>query len=265
MSSDEGRDRRHGARTDLILKVEYGPELGLPADYVTDLEEDGVFVCTNAPFRLGENIALWLSFPGLLERLRVSAEVVRRSAPSASSPDAPRGVAVRFVFADARERQTVRDLLARLADGTGAAPPRPFRVLLVEDNDFAHKLFHHAVKRFHCGFGEGGALEVVRARDGREALALAGVAPVHLAIVDYFLPVMNGDELIRRLRVDARFAGTPILVISVGGDGVREQAMAAGADLYLDKPVLLKQLLTTLQALLNDTTTGVRAPEENHA
>jgi CheY-like chemotaxis protein len=121
------------------------------------------------------------------------------------------------------------------------------------------------VKRFHCGFGDGGALEVVSARDGREALALASAEPVHLAIVDYFLPVMNGDELIRRLRSDPRFAGTPILVISVGGVGVREQSLAAGADLYLDKPVLLKQLLTTLQALLNDPTTVAYAPEENHA
>ena len=53
-----------------------------------------------------------------------------------------------------------------------------------------------------------------------------------------------------------RYARTPIVVISAGGDGVREDALDAGADLYVDKPVLLKSLLDTLQVLL---TTGAAA------
>ena len=40
-------------------------------------------------------------------------------------------------------------------------------------------------------------------------------------------------------------------MVSVGGGSVRKEALAAGADLYLDKPVLLKQLLATLRLLLS--------------
>jgi len=56
-----------------------------------------------------------------------------------------------------------------------------------------------------------------------------------------------------------RTKDTPVLVISVGGEGVRENVMRTGADLYLDKPVLLKQLLTTLQLLLQHHHAGFRA------
>jgi CheY-like chemotaxis protein len=123
-------------------------------------------------------------------------------------------------------------------------------VLLVEDNDFAQKLFRHAVKRFHYEWRDGGSLQVIGAGDGLDALKLLEQTPIDLAIVDFFLPSLGGAELIRRMRGDPRWAHVPVLVISVGGDGVREEALAAGADLYLDKPVLLKQLLTTLHLLI---------------
>jgi signal transduction histidine kinase len=42
---------------------------------------------------------------------------------------------------------------------------------------------------------------VLTAEGGSAALALLGVEPVQLALVDYFMPVMSGEELIRRVRV----------------------------------------------------------------
>ena len=41
---------------------------------------------------------------------------------------------------------------------------------------------------------------VLTAESGSAALALLGVEPVQLALVDYFMPVMSGEELIRRVR-----------------------------------------------------------------
>ena len=64
------------------------------------------------------------------------------------------------------------------------------------------------------------------------------------------LPVLTGAEVVQRLRQMPEGAEMPVLVVSVGGAGVREAAMQAGADLYLDKPVLLKQLLATLRLLV---------------
>jgi hypothetical protein len=41
----------------------------------------------------------------------------------------------------------------------------------------------------------------------------------------------------------------PIVAISVGGSDAREAAISAGADLFLDKPVVLRDLFRTLQVL----------------
>jgi uncharacterized protein (TIGR02266 family) len=252
MTQDDRRDRRRNPRHELVLKVEYEPTSGLPADYLTDLGEDGLFLCTSEPFEPGQSITFSLSFPGLLAPIPARGVVRWRSGPTEDQPDAPCGVGVQFTYDGPDHRTAIRAVLAALRGEPAPAKAAPvrFRVLLVEDNEFAHKLFHHAVKRFHAEWGGDTILEIVSAKDGLEALELLDRGPIDLALVDFFLPAMNGGDLIRKMRSDTRWAQVPVLVISVGGIGVREDAIAAGADLYLDKPVLLKQLLTTLHALL---------------
>jgi len=248
----DGEGRRRSARTDLVLRVDYDDPRDLLADYITDLGAGGMFVCTSVPFAVGEKLNFSVSFPRLLSPLRLQG-VVRWRRTTETHPDQAPGVGIELVFDNTEHERQVNDLLARLhgrAEPAGPAKGRPFRVLLVEDNQFAHKLFQHAVRRFHKSLPSPAALEIVSAQDGAEAVRLMEAEAVDLAIIDYFLPILRGDDVVRRMRQDERHRDTPILVISVGGDGVREEAMQAGADLYLDKPVLLKQLLNTLQLLL---------------
>jgi CheY-like chemotaxis protein len=244
---------------ELVLRVEYRD--GGDADYLTDLDDSGFFLRTSRTLGVGDIIPVTLSFPGLLGPIDVEGVVRWRSVPDERSPDTPLGARVDFAYVDDAERERVHGLIARL-DGAGASAPSPFRVLLVEDNDFAHKLFHHAVKRFHYEWRDGGSLQVVGAGDGLDALRLLEQSSFDLAIVDFFLPSLGGAELIRRMRKDPRWARVPVLVISVGGAGVREEALAAGADLYLDKPVLLKQLLTTLHLLIGAPSAPAAALDE---
>src|SRR5690606_18706374 len=71
-----------------------------------------------------------------------------------------------------------------------------------------------------------------------------------LAIVDFFLPGMDGAQLISRIRKEPRLAGLPVVAISIGGDAARDAFLAAGADVFLDKPVVVRDLLATLDRLL---------------
>ena len=77
---------------------------------------------------------------------------------------------------------------------------------------------------------------------------------VDLAIVDHFLPAMTGSKLIRKLRENPQYKSLPILVLSVGDDQVKREALESGADLFLHKLVMNKHLVQTLSTLLMRTT-----------
>lgn len=94
------------------------------------------------------------------------------------------------------------------------------------------------------------------ANSASEALALVEKSqslgdhrPFDLFIVDYLMPGMNGLELVKHLRKnettrDARV----ILLTALHEEGLGEQAIAAGCDAFLTKPVRLNQLFDCLTA-----------------
>ena len=250
-----GPERRKSIRTQLLLKVEYQEPGDLLTDYLTDLAEGGLFIRTTVPFKIGQRIAFAVSFPGLLDPLRLAGIVRWRVAPKPDQPDEPVGVGVEFVFESEAHRRHVEQLVRGFKGPDMTANARsggsePFRVLLVEDNQFVHDLFRHAVRKFHREMHDMGHLEIVSAVHGQDAVEILRSSRIDLAIVDQFLPVMKGTELVAKMRGDPRSKDIPILMVSVGGNGVREEALACGVDLYLDKPVLLKQLLSTLRLLV---------------
>ncbi len=137
-------ERRASKRNEIVLKVEYESPRDLIADYLTDLSMGGLFICTTAPFDIGQFIRFSLSFPGLLRPVRTAGVVRwRRDAVDSAAADKPRGVGVEFFCSDG-DHERFKDLVFRsrcLAEKKRAGWSVPFRVLLVEDNLFVHKLF----------------------------------------------------------------------------------------------------------------------------
>src|SRR5205823_2860471 len=87
--------------------------------------------------------------------------------------------------------------------------------------------------------------EVLEAPDGRRALELLQHAAPRLAIVDVWMPEMDGIELVERMRNQA--PGVPIIVIS--GHGTIETAVRVirlGAFDFLEKPFPLDALLSVV-------------------
>jgi len=111
-------------------------------------------------------------------------------------------------------------------------------ILLVEDNPDDEALAMRALAKTKV------ANEVVVARDGAEALArlfddtqrLAGVPDVIL--LDLKLPKVDGLEVLRRIRADARTRFIPIVVLS-SSDETKDVADSyrLGANSYIRKPV----------------------------
>ena len=87
--------------------------------------------------------------------------------------------------------------------------------------------------------------EVTVAENGAAGLKAAQEWAPDLVVTDVMMPVMDGVELIRRLRSDPATAGIPILAAS--GD----THLAGGADAVLAKPYDNHRLLTLVNSLLD--------------
>jgi len=92
---------------------------------------------------------------------------------------------------------------------------------------------------------------VIPAATGEEAMrALAGALPQAM-MLDAALPAPDGLALCRAARAEERLAGMVVLVLGTdAGPAARAQAIEAGADDYLVRPILLKEIVQRVQHLL---------------
>lgn len=133
---------------------------------------------------------------------------------------------------------------ARLSKGgESIAPPRSVRasILVVDDSEVTRDVISEALR--DAGF------EVSEAVDGRQALERIAEAPPALLITDLQMPVMDGFALMRAVRDDARWRDMPMIVVStLGSEADRTQAARAGADAYIVKSDLRREVLRDVVA-----------------
>jgi len=84
---------------------------------------------------------------------------------------------------------------------------------------------------------------VYEASDGIEALQSARELLPDLIILDLHMPVLDGFGVLEELRLDLRFATTPIIALTASAmQGDRELALSAGFTTYIAKPISLRAL-----------------------
>ena len=117
------------------------------------------------------------------------------------------------------------------------------RILIVEDDhDIAALIAHYLEK---AGYGS----EIVA--DGAQALATAKATLPDLVILDLMLPGIDGLEVCRALRLDARTAALPIIMLTARGEeSERILGLDSGADDYVVKPFRPNELMARVRALL---------------
>ena len=213
---------------------------------------EGMFVITDAAIETGSEVDVEIQFEGHDRPLTYRAIVVwsRRPIPR---PGMSSGVGVRFVFKNEQEKRTLVECLRAapyVRDGLPCVD-RPYRVLVAEDNPHARGLYLHGISQLaRLEFHSETIIEITEVCDGREAERTIFSKAFDLLVLDLYMPHLQGDDLVRHLRADPQYSSTPVLIISAGGDENRERALAAGADLYLEKPIVVNDLIGAAKMLL---------------
>lgn len=118
----------------------------------------------------------------------------------------------------------------------------PKKILVIEDSLDSRELIHlHLTAE---GF------TVITASNGQEGFYLANAEHPDLVITDLGLPEMDGFQLVRELRAQPEFATLPILVLTAFGRDEMNQAIRAGANRALNKPVHFDGLIDDVTELL---------------
>ncbi len=225
------------------------------ATFVTqagELTGHSVFVVTNEDWPVGKRVEVDLSFPRLMAPVGIHARVVGQRVTTHQPGDLG-GVLLEFIAMSVESRARLDALLEHDHDRPraraehGRASTGPYRVLLVEDSDFIHDLFAYGIARY---FRQKKAeLHLDRAGDAETAWTKLTTSAYDLVIVDYLLPAEDGAGLIARMKRVPALAYLPIVAISVAGAEAREATLSAGADLFLDKPIAMRDLFATLERL----------------
>ena len=248
-----GSERRREERGPLMLRVDYGDAPAFLNDYTENLSRGGAFVVTARKFRIGDQVGLVLSFPGLLAPLKLSGEV--RWIRATPSEEGEAGVGVQFVpAADGLGRLARLVDRVRSGDRSVVTGVRRYRLLIVEDNEHVRFLLREGLqavterqRHLKVAFDFS---EVAHGEEAMKLLEAPGALPFDLVVTDLYLPVMDGLTLIKTLRAHPGHHDVPILAVSAGGDAELERARAVGADLGLAKPLQIRSFFETVVKLL---------------
>jgi putative two-component system response regulator len=114
------------------------------------------------------------------------------------------------------------------------------RALIVDDDEISLEILENVLSEM--------GYDVVRATNGKEALAQLRKDPIHLVITDWEMPEMNGLELCRAIRGDD-FEGYVFIIMLTSRDGGQQKidGIHCGADAFLVKPLNPEELLVSLK------------------
>jgi len=193
----------------------------------------------------------------ILELLDISESIkamIARKAPEDEILLAAQREGFKLLSADIMEKVTsgvtTLDELARVITlkeiapaGTAVSHSGKARLLVADDEEDILKVLESRL----CTAG----YEVIKARDGKEALSLAVTEKPDMVITDVTMPQMDGFTLVKNLRARLETAAIPVVMLTARQDKDSElKGIDIGADDYITKPYDAEKLLSRVKMLL---------------
>lgn len=118
------------------------------------------------------------------------------------------------------------------------------RILVVDDSPTIRRMMITSLRSLND-------LEVFESSNGLEAIERLTLAPVDMLFLDLNMPDIHGIEVIEFVRGQQVYKDLPICVVTTRGDSIsRNQALNAGADVYLTKPFTPEEIVDQARKLL---------------
>ncbi len=118
-------------------------------------------------------------------------------------------------------------------------------VLYIEDNQDNMMLVKRAL--------EARGYRLLEAENGQGGVAVAETQDVDLILLDINLPDIDGYEVARRLRTSSKTALAYVPIIAVTANALKgdaEKALEAGCDVYMSKPINIRELWARVEAFV---------------
>jgi CheY-like chemotaxis protein len=118
-------------------------------------------------------------------------------------------------------------------------------ILVVDDSPTIRKLLTYVLRRKDYIIAE--------AEDGIDAMEKLSHIQVDLVLVDLNMPNMDGIEFAKTLRSNYYYMDTPIIMLTTTtDDNLKKNALEAGVNLFLNKPIQPNILLYKVESLLKE-------------
>ena len=118
-------------------------------------------------------------------------------------------------------------------------------VLYIEDNPDNMMLVKRAL--------EARGYKLLQAMTGTEGVSTAEKEEVDLILLDINLPDIDGYEVARRIRSSAKKSLSYVPIIAVTANALKgdaEKALNAGCDVYMSKPINIRELWARVEAFV---------------
>jgi len=93
--------------------------------------------------------------------------------------------------------------------------------------------------------------ECVTAEDGEIGVEMAASEMPDLILMDVVMPIMDGFEACRKIRMQAETNGIPIIMVTTRGEAINvESGYESGCSDYVTKPIDKVELLTKIESLI---------------
>ena len=216
------------------LVIEFCPTEGKPDQFCISFEDDGVGIAEEYREHLFDAFARGdTQADGTGLGLNLSRKFAREQLDGDLILEEGKLQGARFVLTFKAEKVSKEALDQNLAEQITPVSLRNMHVLLAEDNKVIAELTKAQLKK--------AGARVVHAVNGREAMREVRDQLFDLVLTDLFMPEMNGDELVLRLR-NAGYHGPIVGVTAASVGDEMDKLKTAGADFVLPKPLLINDL-----------------------